>query len=187
MRVAGKFYLIVAVLQLVAADIVFIGVGIVVRLHILHLHRYGYLLALVGFEQVGLPEARHNNVRLFDAAVVIGRGVVHLHHIFTCNRAGVGHLYRCRYGAVLCKRAALFGALRDELPVERGIGEAVTEGIDDVSVVPVVPFGGGSALQSFLSRIVSLGALGVAARLPVAVADVYALFIVDKGKVGSRT
>ena len=193
---------IVSALQLVALEAVFVGVGIVVRGHVGGGEREGESLAFARFEQFGLCERTQLYVRLCDAALGVGRAVIELNGVLARHAARVGDLHLHGYLTVRVERAALCAL--GKLPCEVGVREAVAEGIHDVGFIPVVPLLGielglllcvGRELAVIVYCLVravgkvveSVGsfarprrvALGISARLPVAVARIYALFIVD--------
>ena len=115
MRVVHQLDFIVAGFQHVAAC-----AERVERSHVLGGERNRHNLGFTRLQQLCLTETRQNDVRLFNAALGVRRGVVDLHHVLARDAAGVGDLYL--HGNRLARAGKGFDAL-----FKRGIAEAVAE------------------------------------------------------------
>ena len=119
-------------------------------------------------------------MRLFNLACGIGGGIVELNDVLAGDFARIGDVYRDGNLFVLV-RLAEFCAINeclpaylpiDYVPLELGIRKTVSEGEHDIFVIPAI--------------VAVCDILSITHRLVVAIADIYALFILDKVSVLSR-
>ena len=156
MRVAGDIQRVLARFQFIAAETVAVCVAVIVARRGIRVKADRHRLALAGLKELRLCKADKYLVRLLDAAQRVGRGGVQLHHFLARDAARVLHCHR--HGDGRAKFDFACGGIAHR-PVKRRVAQTVAEGIDDVGIVPVL-------------------AVGFAARLIVAIADVNAFFVV---------
>ena len=184
---------VVARIQLIAGVVVAVRILPVPRRHVVRVPGGLDGLRFARFEQVGLFEVQQADLGLFDAALGVRSLDVEFHDVLTGDVARVGDGDGSRELRVRSERA--FHLDGEVAPLEGGVGQAVAERIDDVSVIPVVRAGvRGVAVFPFLA--VEVGGLEdclrlVARQIDVArrdlgihglivlVAEVDALFILD--------
>ena len=158
-------------LQLIAGEAVFVGVVPVEAGHILGDEVDGQNLGLAGLEQIGLGKTDQVRRSLLDAADSVGRVGVDLHDVLAGGVADVGDLDAHRHDLMGIGDDRLGRGLGD-LPCKVRVGEAVAEGIEHLTVVPLVA-------RAFLG-----GVHVVAGGLVVLVAEVDALAVLDVGVNG---
>ena len=152
---------IVAGVQFIALEAVLVGVVPVEGSHILGSHFDGHDVGLAGLEQLGLGVAHQHGGSFFDFAGDVGGGGVQFNNILAGHVASVGHLHL--HGEDLGRIGDRLSGRSHQFPIERGVGQAVAEGIEHGFLIP------GIAAASFSRvHVVGLGFI-------IAIADIDAL------------
>ena len=140
---------------------------------------------LAGLYEFGLLEVAENFIRFLYASLGVGRGVVELNYVFTRIATGVGYFdlygYLARSGERNFGGSGLPG---EDLPIESGVGEAVSERIHNR--VPI-PFFAVCVRYFPYSRYGLSGIVFVRSRFVISVTEVDALFVVLTVATGVRS
>ena len=136
MRVAADGQHIVASFKFVAAELVGVGVVPVKRCHILCHELQRHHFALAGLKLLRLAERGQIDIRLFNSALGVRRGVVQLHNVLACHIARVRHTNLHRDGFI----RRMNHPSRRNVPLDflrkGGVAQAVAERVHDILVIP---------------------------------------------------